>query len=135
MNWSLDKDSFFAVDVSRAEELLRIVEEGMASCLGKNRKWQDRQLAHAGQLLEKVIRNRDIFPAQITVTELIERGLFDLEWEGMVRASPRFVEIIEDMECMDLSTEKDAIASDAERRSHIDLLHEMAGRWWTHPRS
>lgn len=130
MNFTLNNDSLFEADISRAEELLLRVEKEKACCMRKNMKWEERKLSHAVQLLEKVMRNKDIFPEQITIRELIEKGLFDLEWEGMVRMKPRFIEIIEDMECMDLTSEKDVSISDVERRAHIELLHEMARRWW-----
>lgn len=130
MNFILNNNSLFEADISRAEELLLRVEKEKACCERKEMKWEERKLSHAVQLLEKVIRNRDIFPEQITIRELVERGLFDLEWEGMVRMKPRFFEIVEDMECMDLSGEKDVFTADSERKAHIDLLHEMAGRWW-----
>jgi len=123
---AIDFRIFNAVS-ERAAEIHRILEI-RKTATGLN-KWQVRQLIAAQGFLTKVLRSRDIIPEKMKLNELLGRGLFDLEKEYMIRESPRFSEIIGDLNLIDLSKETDRERAETDRRICLDLLHWMARKW------
>ncbi len=113
----------------RAADVHQELEKHKTETAGLNR-WQVRQLEAAQEFLTKVLRNGDLIPGNMKLNELLERGLFDLEKEFMIRERPRFPEIIEDMELIDLSKKSDQEKAETDRRICLDLLQWMAEKWW-----
>jgi hypothetical protein len=127
MNRVIDFRLFNAV-VWRTEEALHRLNTRKSEFVGLN-GLQARQFAAAEEFMSKVIRNRDLLPSNVTLLELLKRGLFEWEQEGMLRDRLRFPEIIEDLELMVPNKGMDEKLQN-ERRICLDLLHWMAEKRW-----
>jgi hypothetical protein len=127
MNRVIDFRLFNAV-VWRTEEALHRLNTRKSEFVGLN-GWQARRFAAAEEFMSKVIRNRDLLPSNVTLLELLKRGLFEWEQEGMLRDRLRFPEIIEDLELMVPNKGMDEKLQN-ERRICLDLLHWMAEKRW-----